>query len=230
MNRHQASPPGRRVTTLWEMSYTGLGMRRTVLVGLFCCRIVAAHRKAEAMQTVGDPCVGYGGLGGCGGAYAMELERGSCLETGTYKSLWVTVSLPFWLGSISVSHKWEAGGSFCFISSICCSIQRSFNLINRIWGFSVKKHNFFCIWNRHLPLKQTIHPLWTAVADMGLYLGQTAEFMRFCFFGILLCWVWRNTKYKIVLHPVTCSPCISTVQGDTDSAIRCGHGLLPLVS
>lgn len=63
---------------------------------------------------------------------AMELE---------HRSGQVTIAHPFRLGSVSVSQNWEAGASFCFISSRCCSTYGSFKLVKKIGGFSVKKKN-----------------------------------------------------------------------------------------
>lgn len=56
----------------------------------------------------GNPCVDWTVSVAVEGAHAMErahateLQQGSCLKTGTYRSVWVTISLPFWFGSISL--------------------------------------------------------------------------------------------------------------------------------
>lgn len=152
---------------------------------------------------------------------AMELE---------HRSGQVTIAHPFRLGSVSVSLNWEAGASFCFISSRCCSTYASFKLVKKIGGFSVKKHSFICIWNRCLPLRQNVPAVYAVVDTLGLYLSRTVKFMRFCFLDPVLMAAWHKMKHRALLHAGSCSAWVCTAQGDTDSVTCCGHGLVLLGS
>lgn len=149
--------------------------------------VVVEHTKAEVAWTLREPCMGCLGLSSCArsvwGTGARQLPGNRMYQCG-----WVFSSF-FWLRGISVSQNWETGGSFCFISSVCCSAWSSFRLMWRSEDFQWRSTALFVfaigvfLWGGRCA--------WCGCCGgyAASYLSQTVGFMRFLSFWILQQWV-----------------------------------------